>query len=109
SVVNRLDSSRSGDIKDGHYPHGIPREDLRALFAEADADRSGEVSAMEWSTMLYRLEVSTWPTPDAVNVPRAVMTINSAAAKWGTLERDTEHDPSPGARSWVEQEEDLGL
>jgi len=82
SVVNRLDSSRSGEMKDGHYPLGIPREDLRALFAEADADRSGEVSAAEWYTMLYRLEVSSWPTSETVNVPRAVMTINSAAAKW---------------------------
>eukprot|EP00439_Symbiodinium_sp_Y106_P036824 s76_g4.t1 len=66
SVVNRLDRN----------------SDLRALFAEADADRSGEVSAAEWYTMLYRLEVSSWPTSETVNVPRAVMTINSAAAKW---------------------------
>ncbi|CAJ1330951.1 unnamed protein product [Effrenium voratum] len=56
--------------------------DLRVLFAEADLDGSGEVSATEWSSMLYRLELSTWPTADEVNVPRAVATINRAAAKW---------------------------
>ncbi|CAJ1410903.1 unnamed protein product [Effrenium voratum] len=61
---------------------GITREDLRVLFAEADLDGSGEVSATEWSSMLYRLELSTWPTADEVNVPRAVATINRAAAKW---------------------------
>jgi Ca2+-binding EF-hand superfamily protein len=60
---------------------GVTREDLLALWATVDVDRSGEVTGAEWSRCLYRLELASWPTDEAA-AQKCVAEMNKAAAKW---------------------------
>mmetsp|Transcript_86181 Transcript_86181/g.216887 ORF Transcript_86181/g.216887 Transcript_86181/m.216887 type:complete len:1053 (+) Transcript_86181:128-3286(+) len=60
---------------------GVTRDDLLALWAVVDVDRSGEVTSAEWSLCLYRLELGSWPSDD-VAAGRVVDEMNKAAAKW---------------------------
>mmetsp|Transcript_44544 Transcript_44544/g.80042 ORF Transcript_44544/g.80042 Transcript_44544/m.80042 type:complete len:1940 (+) Transcript_44544:73-5892(+) len=61
---------------------GVTHEDMRVLFALADQDGSGEVSASEWALSLYHLDLDSWPDAHDEDLPNAVECINAAAMKY---------------------------
>lgn len=61
---------------------GITRDDLIALWHKVDDDDSGEVTAKEWETGLYRLEVLAWPDIDDASCTKVVDIISKAVGKW---------------------------
>eukprot|EP00931_Biecheleriopsis_adriatica_P047104 TRINITY_DN2712_c0_g1_i3.p1 TRINITY_DN2712_c0_g1~~TRINITY_DN2712_c0_g1_i3.p1 ORF type:complete len:1988 (-),score=454.39 TRINITY_DN2712_c0_g1_i3:74-6037(-) len=67
---------------------GVMHEDLRAVWAIADADNSGEVTGAEWSIALYQMETSTWPSSKDINVAKVVQAINTAANKYYQAENN---------------------
>eukprot|EP00928_Gymnodinium_smaydae_P011188 TRINITY_DN14157_c0_g1_i1.p1 TRINITY_DN14157_c0_g1~~TRINITY_DN14157_c0_g1_i1.p1 ORF type:complete len:1380 (-),score=321.70 TRINITY_DN14157_c0_g1_i1:204-4343(-) len=58
------------------------KDDLRAIWALADANNSGEVTAAEACQTLYRLELETYPDPTPELLERVVGDMNASAAKW---------------------------
>jgi Ca2+-binding EF-hand superfamily protein len=56
------------------------KDDIRALWAEADPNGSNEVTAAELTQSLYRIELSGWPDADDDRLQRIVSEMNAAHA-----------------------------
>ena len=55
----------------------LSRYELRIFFAKADDDDSGEVSADEFQSLIYRVQLERWPDLEEEAITEAVDVLNA--------------------------------
>mmetsp|Transcript_54805 Transcript_54805/g.102773 ORF Transcript_54805/g.102773 Transcript_54805/m.102773 type:complete len:1348 (+) Transcript_54805:158-4201(+) len=60
----------------------ISEQELKTLWKHVDADASGECGAKEFSTGLYRIQLSAWPTISEEHIVKIIGVLNRGADKW---------------------------
>ncbi|CAE8618153.1 unnamed protein product [Polarella glacialis] len=60
----------------------VTDHELKALWRVVDADRSGQATAAEFGTEIYRLQLEAWPRLPETELERIVTTLNGASEKW---------------------------
>ena len=60
----------------------LGRYELRCFWRRVDADSSGECTAKEFTSLVYRVRLGTWPDLDDDTCDRVVDVLNAAAEKW---------------------------
>jgi len=90
--IKALDTRRSARLNFGEFVVGTQKllriegtvsdDELKAFWLAVDVDGSGEASAAEFDSAVYRLQVITWPDLGDEQLKRIVSVMNAAADKW---------------------------
>jgi len=89
-VFSKIDLDKSGRLSFDHFAAvvcdhlrtGISRYELRMLWRHLDEDNSGLVCFNEFSLLLYRIELASWPNLSPESIYSCVQKLNSAANYW---------------------------
>ena len=90
-LFNRLDADKSGRLDYDEFEQAVRSElrvtdttdqELRALWAYVDHDKSGEVTISEFQHGCYLLILEGWPLLDKDRLEDVVAVINGAAKRW---------------------------
>ena len=90
-LFKRLDKDKSGRLDYGEFEQAVRSElrvtdttdqELRALWAYVDHDRSGEVTISEFQHGCYLLVLEGWPLLSKDSLEKIVAIINGAAKRW---------------------------
>jgi len=90
-LFKRLDKDKSGRLDYDEFERAVRSElrvtdttdqELKALWAYADHDKSGEVTISEFQHGCYLLVLEGWPLLSKDSLEKIVSIINGAAKRW---------------------------